>query len=281
MARTKPWLKLWVEWVDDVKMLALTLAEQGAWWRLCTLAQKCAADGLLVKANGTPLSLDEILDAIRIKPADRKVFGSMVEKMTDQGSLHWESKTLVITNFAERQAKTTSETPQAVAERVRRYRERKLVTGNPLHEERERSKEKESPPLPGEEEAEAEAEGNGKNSVTVTEMPLHSSLPLAKIAILHEQFFGIITPVLAEKFKDFVEKYRGPVEWIDLAFAEAVKLKNRRWPYVEAILNSWQEKGGPHADRRERGDEGQGPGANPQASGWTDVGDEQPPEAAN
>ncbi|GAH63343.1 unnamed protein product, partial [marine sediment metagenome] len=58
MAKWKPWLKMWVEWIDDPKMLSLSLAQQGAWWRLLALAQKCMADGLLVKGNGAPLSLD-------------------------------------------------------------------------------------------------------------------------------------------------------------------------------------------------------------------------------
>lgn len=45
MSRSKPWLKLWCEWVDDPKMLRLSLAEQAAWWRVVTLAQKCNAQG--------------------------------------------------------------------------------------------------------------------------------------------------------------------------------------------------------------------------------------------
>jgi len=359
MAKFQPWLKMWVEWVDDPKMLSLSLAEQGAWWRLCTLAKKCAADGFLVKGRGAPLSLEEIADAIRITAkADRKVFDSMTEKMIDLGSLHWNSKALVVTHFAERQAKTASETHEAVAERVRRFRERKAVTekalqelgeeirveliklpqsvdrladheviknklaqigeakglipksefiteegrldliwqdpkGNilaafeidylspkdkslkklealecpfpfvilrgyrhpshllknimlvSLHKERESSKEKE--PLPTKDiDTEAEAEVTSLHSVTFEPA-------LAEISKLHEQYFGIITPNLSEKFKDFVENYRGPVEWIKLAFAEAVKYKSRRWQYVETILYSWQEKGGPHADREERG----------------------------
>ncbi|MBA7547948.1 hypothetical protein ES705_40389 [subsurface metagenome] len=86
MAKFQPWLKMWVEWVDDPKMLSLSLAEQGAWWRLCTLTKKCAADGFLAKGNGAPLSLDEIASALRITAkADRKVFDSMVEKMIALG----------------------------------------------------------------------------------------------------------------------------------------------------------------------------------------------------
>ncbi|GAJ12860.1 unnamed protein product, partial [marine sediment metagenome] len=184
---------------------------------------------------------------------DRKVFDSMIEKMTDQGSLHWNSNALVVTHFAERQAKTSSETPEAIRDRVRRHRE-KQVTENPLQEKKTVS----TPPLPSKE-GEGEGEGNGsvtqKNSLHVTEKSLQPSLALAKISKLHEDCFGIITPVLSEKFKNFVENYRGPVEWIEEAFAEAVKYKKRRWQYVETILYTWQEKGGPHADRRGREDD--------------------------
>lgn len=391
MAKFQPWLKMWVEWVDDPKMLSLSLAEQGAWWRLCTLAKKCTADGFLVKGRGAPLSLDEVADAIRIKTkADRRVFDSMVEKMTDQGSLHWRSNALVVTHFAERQAKTTSETPEAVRDRVRRYRERQALTENPLQElgeeiraeliklpqsvdrladheaiknklaqigeakglipqsefnteegrldliwrdpkgnilaafeidyltpkdkslkkletlgcpfpfvilrgyrhpsyllknimligqERESSKEKEDL----ERDTEAEADVTSLHSVTCNAKSVTFEPTIAEIAKLHEHHFGIITPVLSEKFKDFVENYRGPVEWIKEAFAEAVKYKNRRWQYVEAILYSWQEKGGPHANRREPGGERDRPGAgqrDPLASyreqGWEVVGEDEP-----
>lgn len=125
---------MWVEWLDDLKMLSLSLAECGAWWKLVSLAQKCAADGAMVKDNGAPLSLAHIASTLRIATkADKKDFDSMIEKMTDQGSLHWNQNTLIITHFQDRQARTTSKTPEAVRDRVRRYRERQaLVTENPL-----------------------------------------------------------------------------------------------------------------------------------------------------
>ncbi len=283
MAKFQPWLKMWVEWIDDPKMLSLSLAEQAAWWRLVTLTKKCAADGLLVKGNGAPLSLDEIADAIRIKTkADRRVFDSMVQKMTDQSSLHWDSKALVVTHFAERQAKTSSATPEAVRERVRLHRERKVgVTGNPLQEGLPSSPP--YPPITKDIDTEAEAESNGKKLVTCNGKSVTAVAALAEISKLYEQYFGIITPNLAEKFKDFVENYRGQVDWIKEAFAEAVKYKNRRWQYVEAILYSWQEKGGPHADRREPGGERERLGADqrdPLASyreqGWEILGEGEP-----
>ncbi|GAJ08156.1 unnamed protein product, partial [marine sediment metagenome] len=219
-----------------------------------------------------------------ITKPDRRVFDSMIKTMTDQGSLHWNSNALVVTHFAERQAKTSSETPEAVRDRVRRHREKQQVTETPLQKKEPVS----APPLPSQE---GEAEGvTQKNSLHVTENPLQPSLALAEISKCHEEYFGIISPVLSEKFKDFVENYRGPVEWIKEAFAEAVKFKNRRWQYVEKILYTWQEKGGPHADRRERGDERERPGAHQRdivaearAGGWEVLGDDESetPQAGN
>jgi len=283
MAKFQPWLKMWVEWIDDLKMLDLTLAEQGAWWRLVTLAKKCAADGALVKDNGTPLSLDEIAGTLRIKTkADRKVFDAMIQKMTDQGSLHWNDNALVVTHFAERQAKTSSQASEAVRDRVRRFRERqkKPVTENPLHpspteasKERESTKEKDTIDI----EAEVEVEGNA------LQQPLHSVTPeaiLAKIATLHEENFGIITPILSEKFKDFVENYRGPIDWIKEAFAEAVTNNVRRWVYVEKILDRWQQEGREKHGRRAGPGRGapahkQDPHAAAKKAGWKVGGDDE------
>jgi len=348
----KPWLKLWVEWIHDPKMFSLTWSEKGMWCGVMTLAQECAADGQLVKGDGTPLTIPEIANSLHItSPKDRKTLEGMISKMAGQGSLHWNSNLLVVTHFAERQAKAVSETPQAVSERQQRRRakmweeygikdsaiplETRLAvierdkclcqhcgkegireppdsslvidpedstpfefdhiiprarggTHNPENlllscrrcnrarrnlsaralsqnnrDSRPRLKELKNDgqdiPTPP---PEGEGEGEGEKSRDINDTNLLQTFQpepiLAEISKLYEENCGIITPILAEKFKDFVENYHGPVEWIDLAFAEAVEYKNRRWDYVEAILYSWQEKGGPHADRRERGQPSKG-----------------------
>ena len=254
MAKFQPWLKMWVEWVDDPKMLSLSLAEQGAWWRLCTLAKKCAADGFLVKGRGVPLSLDQITDAIRIKTkADRMVFDRMIQKMIDQGSLHWDHNVLVVTHFADRQAKRASETPEAVAERVRRYRERKAVTENPLQEKKEPA----STPHPSQDididiDIDEDTECNVVTSLHRNGGIVTPEAVLAEISRLHEENISIITPLLSEKFKDFAENYRGPLVWIKDAFAEAVTKNVRKWAYVEKILDNWQSEGRKTHGEREK-----------------------------
>ena len=40
-----PWLKMWVEALDDPKLIKLSLAERGAWWGLLKLVRKCEDGG--------------------------------------------------------------------------------------------------------------------------------------------------------------------------------------------------------------------------------------------
>lgn len=125
MPGSKPWLKMWVEWIDDPKMDRLSLAGQGAWWRLVALAHKCAADGTLA-INGSPLSLDEIMKTLKItSPADQKIFREMVGKMTAADSLSNNSQALTVKNYAKRQAMIPSGTKAALADRQRKSREKK------------------------------------------------------------------------------------------------------------------------------------------------------------
>lgn len=240
MPQPKPWLKMWTEWVHDAKMLSLTLAEQGAWWRLVTLAQECDAEGHIIKGNGCPLTVDEMCTCLHIQSSkDRQVFQSMIDKMNSQKSLEWHADTLVVVNFAERQSTVPSATKQAVRERVRRYRERQRET------------EKLLPPLTtpsiteGEGEGEqSRAEGNAVTAVTPEAI-------LAEIVKFYESEIGLISPIFGEKLKDFAENYQGPVEWIRDAFAEAARHNARNWAYVEAVLDRWQREGR-HREREEK-----------------------------
>ncbi len=166
MARAKPWLKLWTEWIDDPKILRLTLAERGAWVLILSLAQKCDAEGSLVTSSGSPLTLDEIMEALHIATPDEvQAFMTMVSKMQNENSLAKSGSTLHVTHFTERQELPASGTTEAVRERVRLYRKRHLVTENSL--QKERTKEKDTTTTK-EGEGEAEEECNGEKLVTQT-----------------------------------------------------------------------------------------------------------------
>ena len=118
------WIKMWLEALDDPKLTRLTLAERGAWWSLLQLAGKCNAGGKLV-SGGQGLNMGEIVDALHIKTSnDRQALESMISKMEKRGSLKWNGDVLVVVHYEERQKIPPSARPAAVAERVRRHRER-------------------------------------------------------------------------------------------------------------------------------------------------------------
>lgn len=69
--------------------------------------------------------------------------------------------------------------------------------------------------------------------------PVQAELP--NIFRLYEAHIGPLTPLIAEGLRDAETVY--PPEWIPDAFRIAAENNVRKWRYVEAILNSWLEKG--------------------------------------
>ncbi|MBA7681608.1 hypothetical protein ES703_89948 [subsurface metagenome] len=125
-----PWIKLWIEALENPKLIRLSLAERGAWWGILKLAGKCAAGGKIV-SGGAGLDMDEITDALHIKTAeDRQSLESMIAKMEKRGSLIWdEGHVLTVVHYVERQRISPSAQREAVAERVRLHRGRRKKTG--------------------------------------------------------------------------------------------------------------------------------------------------------
>lgn len=123
-----PWMKMWLDALDDPKLVRLSLAERGAWWGLLNLAGKCDTGDKSgkIQSSGQGLDIDDIADALHIKTGeDRQAFESMIAKMEKRGSLTWNDDVLTVVHYEERQRIPPSALPGAVAERVRRYRERK------------------------------------------------------------------------------------------------------------------------------------------------------------
>ena len=126
-----PWIKMWLEALDDPKLTRLSLAERGAWWGILKLAGKCGAGGKILSGS-VGLDMDEIADALHVKTDDdRQALESMVAKMEKRGSLVWnENHILTVIYWEERQRIPPSARPEAIAERVRRHREGRKKTGN-------------------------------------------------------------------------------------------------------------------------------------------------------
>jgi len=58
---------------------------------------------------------------------------------------------------------------------------------------------------------------------------------------LYETNIGLITPMIAEELKDFLNTY--PEEWVQSAIKEAVSLNKRSLRYVQRILERWVAEG--------------------------------------
>jgi DnaD/phage-associated family protein len=82
------------------------------------------------------------------------------------------------------------------------------------------------------------------------EAPLELDQDRPNIFRLYEENIGPLTPLIAEQLREAEEAY--PVVWIEDAVRIAVENNARRWSYVAAILNRWQEGGrDERTDRRD------------------------------
>jgi len=248
---------MWTEWLGDAKMDRLSLAEQGAWWRLVSLAHDCGhiievptkrgkktmSDGALILA-GTPMSVTEMMKTLKItEEVDKAVFNSMLHKMEIAGSLRWNRDTLYVTHYEERQRSLT-DTKEDRARRQRELRESKKIEAGDLPSPKDINIEEE---VRGERE-ETHAQSCHVNSVTL----------IKELSRCYEQYIGLMNPLDADRMREFSEYYEGhagEVDWIEKAFIKT-PVNKRRWPYVQAILERYLEEGGPDDKSRQPGAEG-------------------------
>jgi DnaD/phage-associated family protein len=58
---------------------------------------------------------------------------------------------------------------------------------------------------------------------------------------IYEENIGPLTPMIAETLEDASNNF--PINWINEAIQIAVENNVRRWKYIQAILDRWQEEG--------------------------------------
>ena len=66
---------------------------------------------------------------------------------------------------------------------------------------------------------------------------------------LYEQNVGLVTPIIADRLVDALERY--PEAWIAEAIGEAVGYNRRNWRYIQRILENWATEG--RSDETNRG----------------------------
>ncbi|MEX1159130.1 MAG: DnaD domain protein [Thermomicrobiales bacterium] len=66
---------------------------------------------------------------------------------------------------------------------------------------------------------------------------------------LYEQNVGLVTPIIADRLIEALERY--PEAWVEEAIEEAVAYNRRNWRYIQRILENWASEG--RTDEANRG----------------------------
>ena len=69
------------------------------------------------------------------------------------------------------------------------------------------------------------------------------------IFTLYEQNVGLVTPIIADRLVEAIERY--PEAWVEDAIEEAVAYNRRNWRYIQRILENWASEG--RTDETNRG----------------------------
>jgi DnaD/phage-associated family protein len=69
------------------------------------------------------------------------------------------------------------------------------------------------------------------------------------IFTLYEQNVGLVTPIIADRIVEAIERY--PEPWVEDAIEEAVAYNRRNWRYIQRILENWASEG--RTDEANRG----------------------------
>jgi hypothetical protein len=115
-----PWIKVWVEILDDVKVNRLTEVQHWRFVQLILLAAECDAAGALVTGD-LPMTHRDVSFRLR---CDENGLSQDIKDMVKVGLLHIENGVIVVSKFSERQGPTQAEKRKAWRERQEARRER-------------------------------------------------------------------------------------------------------------------------------------------------------------
>jgi len=227
-----PWIKLWIEMLDDVKLAELGDSQKWRFVQLVLLAAECDAAGALVTGDSR---MTHAQVAWRLR-CDKSVIEVDINKMIELG-LITDDGAITVTNFSKRQGPTQAEKRQQWAERQQKHRQRAVNPDNvtrdslvthanvtPLDKDKEEDKEIEQ---------EAAAEIN-----TAWELERATA---ARVFSYYENNISLITSAITDKVGAWIDDY--PEAWIIDAISEAVKNNVRKFAYIDKILKTWQSEG--------------------------------------
>ena len=107
-----PWIKLWFDMLNDVKMNRLSAAEKWCWVGILLLAGQSPERGKLLLTETEPMAIDDIAGALHLTTAEVPALESCISKLIALKSLAWNSHCLEVTNFKKRQEVYKSDLPE-------------------------------------------------------------------------------------------------------------------------------------------------------------------------
>jgi len=219
------WIKLWTqETLYGTTSEELLADEQACWFKLLALAGDSPEPGRVEVAPGVPMTDEQIAGILKVplevwmRAKDRLQHPDVDKIFINRGIIH-------IKNWDKYQGEFDK--TEYMREYMREYRQRK--TNNKTNSKTANSKTVEQ--------NRTEGRGGEQNNTTTTARDEN----LAKISKLYEDNVGRLTAIIGDRLKDLTATY--PIEWIEEAFKEAVKLEHRNLKYIEAILERYRVEG--------------------------------------
>lgn len=145
----RPWIKLWTEIRHDLKLSDFNAEEFGILVTLFLIAEEIGMDGLIPKSKSKGgYNRKELIEEVG---TTQEIFNKLLRKLQSRSICRTlDDRSLLIENYAKRQALKPSDKPEAVAERVRKYRALKRPRNadvTPLDKDKERDKDKDNPSI--------------------------------------------------------------------------------------------------------------------------------------
>ena len=109
--RPLPWIKLWFEMLNDVKMNRLSAAEKWCWTGILLLAGQPPERGKLLLTETEPMTTGDIASALRLTTEEIPALENCIAKLVALKSLKWNNHCLEVINFKKRQEVYESDLP--------------------------------------------------------------------------------------------------------------------------------------------------------------------------
>ena len=206
------WFRLYSEVIYDAKInrvSRLTGASKmevvGVWVTLLALANDSSDRGALLIADGVPYTLSDLYELTDL-PQER--LDRIFEHFKELDMLSFDQGVFRISNWDARQFKSDSST-----ERVQRFRNRQKETGGNGYVTLQKRF------------------CNAPDTDTDTDTEAELNTTAGEIFVCYEHEIGALTPMIAERLKDFEQTY--PDSWVVEAIKLAVENNARNLSYVD------------------------------------------------